>query len=292
MKIIKDIPEMQRLCMEARARGAKITLVPTMGFLHDGHRALLRAGRRGTNAKRRGSGDLLILSIFVNPAQFGPNEDFASYPRDMERDLKIAAEEGCDIVFTPEPSAVYPPGYQTYAEVTEITKGLCGQSRPGHFRGVTTVVLKLFNIVVPHAAVFGEKDFQQFMTIKKMVEDLNLPIEIIGVETVREADGLAMSSRNAYLSPEDRRAASSIPRALDAAKEAALSSAATAAILKKAKKIIENEPQIVIEYAKVCDPVGLWELGELDHIEKNARLLVAVRIGKTRLIDNCLLTAK
>lgn len=281
MKIIKDIPEMQRLCMDARSRGAKIAFVPTMGFLHDGHRALLAVGRS--------RGALLVLSIFVNPAQFGPKEDFASYPRDMERDLATASQEGVDVVFTPEASSMYPPGYQTYAEVTEITKGLCGESRPGHFRGVATVVLKLFNIVVPHAAIFGEKDFQQLVAIKRMVEDINLPIEIIGVETKREADGLAMSSRNAYLSHEDRRAAASIPRALDAAKEAARNSAAASAIIEKAKKIIEKEPQAVIEYIRVCDPESLMEL---DHIEKNARLLVAVRIGGTRLIDNCPLTNK
>ncbi len=281
MKIIKDIHEMQSLSLEARAKGAKVAFVPTMGFLHDGHRALLKAGRA--------KGDLLVLSIFVNPAQFGPKEDFASYPRDMERDLEIAVEEATDVVFAPEPSAIYPSGYQTYVEVTEVTKGLCGEKRPGHFRGVATVVLKLFNIVVPHAAVFGEKDFQQLVAIKRMAKDLNLPIEIVGVETVREADGLAMSSRNSYLAPEDRRAASSIPRALDAAKEAARNNADVATIIEKAKKIIEKEPQAVIEYIKVCDPE---DLSELDRIEKDARLLVAVRLGKTRLIDNCLLTNK
>ncbi|MBI5971271.1 MAG: pantoate--beta-alanine ligase [Deltaproteobacteria bacterium] len=281
MKTIKDISVMQRLCLDARARGDAIALVPTMGFLHDGHRALLRAGRT--------RGDILVLSIFVNPAQFGPKEDYASYPRDMERDLKIAEEAGADIVFTPEPSSVYPPGYQTYAEVTELTKGLCGASRPGHFRGVATIVLKLFNIVFPHAAIFGEKDFQQLITIKKMVNDLNLPIEIIGVETAREADGLAMSSRNSHLNPKERLAASSIPRALMAAKKAARNGATAKTIIEKAKKIMEKEPQAVIEYISVCDPVALRELA---HVEKTARLLVAVRIGKTRLIDNCLLTAE
>ncbi len=280
MKIIKDISMMQRFCLDARARGDTIAFVPTMGYLHDGHRTLLQVGRT--------KGDILVLSIFVNPAQFGPKEDYASYPRGLERDLKIAEEAGTDIVFTPEPSAVYPPGYQTYVEVTELTKGLCGAHRPGHFKGVATVVLKLFNIVVPHTAILGKKDFQQFVTIKSLVEDLNLPIKIVGVETVREADGLAMSSRNAYLSPPERKAASSIPRALEAAAEAVSCGAASGEIIKKVKKIIEKEPQAVIEYISICDPEGLKEL---DYIEKNAQILIAVRIGKARLIDNCLLTA-
>lgn len=270
---------MQALSLEARSRGEQIAFVPTMGYLHDGHRELLKAGRA--------RGGLLILSIFVNPAQFGPKEDYGSYPKDLERDMKTAGEAGTDIVFTPGPSAVYPPGYQTYVEVTEITKGLCGQSRPGHFRGVATVVLKLFNIVMPHVAIFGKKDFQQLVTIKRLVLDLNLLIDIVGIETVREADGLAMSSRNSYLGPVERQAAASIPRALEAAKEAASIGVASAGIMAKVKKIIEKEPQAVIEYVKVCDPDTLEEL---EYIGKNAQLLIAVRIGRARLIDNCLLT--
>src|SRR5574337_811494 len=188
MKVIENILEMKAFAESARAKGQKIALVPTMGFLHDGHRELLKTGRR--------LGDVLVLSIFVNPTQFGPKEDFKTYPRDFEKDSKIAAECGVDCIFAPKAGAMYPEGYQTFVEVTEASKYLCGASRPGHFRGVATVVLKLFNIVMPHKAIFGKKDFQQLVVIRRLVEDLNLGVEVIGAETVREPDGLAMSSRN------------------------------------------------------------------------------------------------
>src|SRR5487761_1329359 len=196
MQIINHPDEMARWSDAARARGERIALVPTMGFLHDGHMTLMRQGRARADA--------LVASIFVNPTQFGPNEDLARYPRDFERDLAMLETVPVDIVFAPEASAMYSADAETWVEVTGVTRGLCGPFRPGHFRGVTTVVAKLFNIVKPHLAVFGEKDFQQLRAIERMVTDLNFDLEILPVPIVREKDGLAMSSRNAYLSPDER----------------------------------------------------------------------------------------
>ena len=279
MKIIKDISEMQRLAVETRMAGRTISLVPTMGFLHAGHKELLRVAR--------GKHGLLILSIFVNPAQFGPNEDYKTYPRDLDADLKAARAAGVDCVFTPRPEDMYPDGFQTYTQVETLSRHLCGEARAGHFKGVATVVLKLFNITMPHATVFGKKDYQQFVLIRRMALDLNLDVEVIGVDTVREADGLAMSSRNSYLDANERCAAVCIPRALDEGRSA-LSEAETKAqaIIHRVKKIIENEPLAVVEYVKVCDTDTLEGV---DRVESSAMLLLAVRIGKTRLIDNCLL---
>ncbi|MEK7773492.1 MAG: pantoate--beta-alanine ligase [Deltaproteobacteria bacterium] len=277
MEIIEDLRQMRSFSSGSRDRGLRAVLVPTMGYLHDGHRELLRIGRR--------SGDILILSIFVNPAQFGPKEDFISYPRDMERDLKAARECGADVVFTPKREDIYPAGYGTYAEVEGLSARLCGASRPGHFRGVATVVLKLFNITLPRSAVFGRKDFQQLLIIRKMVEDFNLGVEIIGVDTVREPDGLAMSSRNAYLSVEEREAARCVPASLEEAKEEFEKGVRdTSAIMEKVKKIIEKEPLAVIDYIKICDGATLEDI---DHMEGGAHLFVAVRIGRARLMDNC-----
>ncbi|MBI5236293.1 MAG: pantoate--beta-alanine ligase [Deltaproteobacteria bacterium] len=278
MKIIEDISEMQSLAGSARGAGTAITLVPTMGFLHAGHEELLRVAR--------GKAGFLILSIFVNPAQFGPNEDYKTYPRDMDADIKVALSSGVDCVFAPRPEEMYPDGFQTYTQVERLSMGLCGEARPGHFKGVATVVLKLFNIVMPHVAVFGKKDYQQFVLIRRMVRDLNLDVEVVGVETVRESDGLAMSSRNSYLDADERKAAVCIPRALDEARSA-LSGEDAQAVIRMVKKNIENEPLAVIEYIKVCDKDTLQAL---DRIEAGAMLLLAVRIGKTRLIDNCLFT--
>jgi pantoate--beta-alanine ligase len=193
MNIITSPGEMTRYAESARQSGARIALVPTMGFLHDGHLTLMREGRRQSS--------VLVASIFVNPTQFGPGEDFARYPRNFERDCAMLETVPVDVVFAPEPAAMYSPDAQTWVDAGEITDGLCGAHRPGHFRGVTTVVAKLFNIVKPHIAVFGEKDFQQLRAIQKMVRDLNFDVEILPVPIVREKDGLAMSSRNAYLSP-------------------------------------------------------------------------------------------
>ncbi|MBI5886354.1 MAG: pantoate--beta-alanine ligase [Deltaproteobacteria bacterium] len=282
MKLFKDIQGMRRYTKEARARGAIVAFVPTMGHLHAGHGELMAAASA--------AGDITVLSIFVNPMQFGPHEDFNTYPRTLEQDLKTAEAAGVDAVYVPDIAQIYPRGYQTFVTVEELTKTLCGEARPGHFRGVTTVVLKLFNIVAPHKAVFGIKDFQQYIVVRRMVQDLNLDIEIIGVETVREKDGLAMSSRNSYLDRDERKAARCIPRAFDEVNAAFFGEIReSATLINIAKKIIENEPLAVVEYIAVCDNETL---AEVEHIEGAARLMLAVRIGRTRLIDNCLLEKK
>lgn len=276
---------MREFSAAASGRGFPPVLVPTMGFLHDGHRELLKVGRR--HCVLPGGFRPLVLSIFVNPSQFGPSEDFSTYPRDLERDLEAARSEGVDVVFTPSVNGMYPEGFQTFVEVTELSAPLCGRFRPGHFRGVATVVLKLFNIVAPAIAVFGKKDYQQLLVIKRMVEDLNVGVDIVGVDTVREPDGLAMSSRNAYLSAEERRAALCVPRSLDAARKAfGAGEAAATAIVEKMKKIIEKEPSAVIEYIDIRDASTL---APVERVEGGALVALAVRIGKTRLIDNCLL---
>lgn len=275
-RVVTSISDMREASNEARSKGKTIVLVPTMGYLHDGHRELLRKGRA--------EGGLLVMSVFVNPAQFGPGEDLASYPRDLDRDLKTASEEGVDIVFAPEAEEMYPPRFRTWVEVEGLSDKLCGASRPGHFRGVATVVLKLFNAVQPQKAVFGLKDFQQFRIIRKMASDLDLPVELIGVETVREPDGLAMSSRNSYLTPGERRAALVLPASLRAAREAVDAGVRESReIIEKVKKIMEREPLAVIEYVKVCDGETLEDSGEAG---SGSVLLIAVKIGKARLIDN------
>ena len=280
LRVIKTVKEMQEASIGARANGAAIVLVPTMGFLHDGHRALLKRGRA-----REG---LLVLSIFVNPSQFGPKEDLSAYPRDLEADLRMAEEEGVDIAFVPDASEIYPEGYSTWVEVAGLSDKLCGASRPGHFRGVATVVLKLFNSVLPDKAVFGRKDFQQLCIIKRMAADLDLRVEIIGVDTVREPDGLAMSSRNSYLTPEERRAASVIPAAIEEARRAvAGGEREVTEIIKKCKNIIEKERLAVVDYIKVCHQESL---DEVDEARQGSVLFLAVRIGRARLIDNAILS--
>ncbi len=278
MDVIESVAEMRLWSSDALKKGERIVLVPTMGFLHDGHRELLRTG------KKAAMGGRLVLSVFVNPAQFGPTEDYDKYPRDAGRDLSVAGQEGVDAVFMPKAEDMYPPGYETYVEVEGLSGRLCGRSRPGHFRGVATVVLKLFNAVKPHAAVFGKKDYQQLSIIKKMVKDLDLDIEIIGVETVRERDGVAVSSRNSYLGAEERRAAACVPRALDEAEAGfGVGARIAAEIVESMKKIIEKEPLAVIEYIEVVDPDTLESLSR---VTGGALVAVAVRIGKARLIDN------
>src|SRR5512144_1698869 len=210
MRISESPGDMQALSRAARAAGQTIALVPTMGYLHDGHASLMREGRR--------RGDLLVASIFVNPAQFGAGEDFDAYPRDLERDARIAGDAGVDMIFAPRASDMYPAGYQTWVDVERLTLPLCGASRPGHFRGVTTVVCKLLNIVMPHVALFGKKDYQQLAVIRKMAADLNMAVDIVGMPIVREPDGLAMSSRNTYLSPAERASALCLSRALGEAR--------------------------------------------------------------------------
>jgi len=281
MNVITDLTQMQSRCLAERQQGRRIAFVPTMGYLHEGHAALLREGRR--------RGDLLALSIFVNPTQFGPQEDLDRYPRDLQRDLQVARDAGVDLVWTPTPAQVYPPGYATYVNVEGLTEVLCGASRPGHFRGVTTVVCKLFNVVQPHVAVFGEKDFQQLAVIRRMATDLNLPVEIVGLPTVREVDGLALSSRNVYLSPQQRCQALSLSRGLALARQlVAAGSRDSTAILAAVRTLIEAQTEARIDYLQICHRETLREQSVVD---ADSVLLLAVFIGKTRLIDNGVLLA-
>lgn len=257
-----------------------MALVPTMGYFHEGHTGLM------TYARKRC--DILVVSIFVNPLQFGPKEDFAHYPRDMKRDRSLAGKAGVDILFCPSAAEMYPAGFQTQVEVEHLTQPLCGQNRPGHFRGVTTVVAKLFNIVQPHEAVFGFKDYQQWLAIRRMVTDLNMEIKVTGRPIVREKDGLAMSSRNTYLSPVQREAACSLSRSLSLAQEMVAQGEKKADRIKKSvTRCISSQQGMRIEYVSLCHPETLVE----QHTVSDKTLLaLAVHIGKTRLIDNCLLS--
>lgn len=279
MEIISDLKQMQRLCSDLRREGKRIAFVPTMGYLHEGHLSLLRAGRE--------RGDVLVLSIFVNPTQFGPNEDLDAYPRDLQRDLDMARSAGTDLVWTPTPQQIYPDGYATYVNVEGLTEVLCGASRPGHFRGVTTVVCKLFNVVQPHVALFGQKDFQQLAVIRRMTLDLNLPVEILGMPIVREADGLAMSSRNVYLTPEQRQQALVLSRAIATAQEMARGGVTDCGkILDALQSLIEAQPDARVDYLQICHQSTLREQARVDG---DSVLLLAVFVGKTRLIDNSFL---
>ncbi|TYO99637.1 pantothenate synthetase [Geothermobacter ehrlichii] len=277
MQIIRSVQQMQQRCLTARQAGKRIAFVPTMGWLHEGHLSLLREGRR--------RGDLLVLSIFVNPTQFGQNEDFDSYPRDLERDAALARDVGVDLIFAPEAADMYPRGYQTFVDVEgAMTSVLCGASRPGHFRGVTTVVTKLFTIVQPHVALFGQKDFQQLAVIRRMTADLNLPVEIVGMPIVREPDGLAMSSRNVYLTDEQRRQALVLYRALcEARRLVAGGRTDSAGIVESLRAMIEAEPETRIDYVEICHQATLERQRTVD---ADSVLLLAVFVGKTRLIDN------
>jgi len=270
---------MQETSLSARENGLRVAFVPTMGYLHDGHASLMREGRR--------RGELLVASIFVNPAQFGAGEDFESYPRDLERDSALAAGAGVDIIFAPSAREMYPAGYQTWVDVERLSLPLCGANRPGHFRGVTTVVAKLFNAVLPHVALFGRKDYQQLAVIRRMVADLNFPVEIVGMPIVREADGLAMSSRNAYLSPEERGSALCLSRAIIRARELYRQGIVRVDELREeSRKIMADEPAVVIEYLEFRDGETLEEVTTAG---SRTLLALAVRIGTTRLIDNCIL---
>ncbi len=253
-----------------------VGFVPTMGYLHEGHLSLVRRARRECAS--------VVVSIFVNPTQFGPNEDLDAYPRDLERDLRLLADLDVDLVWTPTPEVMYPSGYQTWVTVEELTKPLEGAMRPGHFRGVTTVVTKLFNGVQPQKAYFGQKDAQQATVIRRMTADLNFPIEIVVCPTVREPDGLAMSSRNTYLNPEERRAATVLYRALSAAKKAYENGERDAETLRRImRETIEAEPLARLQYVSCAD---YETLEELDRVTGKTLLSMAVFIGKTRLIDN------
>ncbi len=262
-----------------RATGADIVLVPTMGFLHKGHLSLMRMARA-----RAGAGGKVIASIFVNPTQFGPGEDLDSYPRDEERDLALLRDAGVDAVFIPDVPEVYDPKAQTIVETTELSRVLIGKLRPGHFRGVATVVTKLFNIIRPDAAVFGEKDFQQLAVIRTMVRDLDMEIEIIGGAIAREADGLAMSSRNVRLSPADRAAAPVLARALDQAAEMAPSGVTASRLRSHVRAMLEAEPRAQVQSVDIRDAVTLDTI--VGPLTRPAVILLAVKFGQVFLIDN------
>jgi pantoate--beta-alanine ligase len=281
LTIVRDPGEMQAIANDLRAAGKRIGFVPTMGYLHDGHASLIRAARQRSDA--------VVLSIFVNPTQFGPNEDLDKYPRDFERDERIAAREGADYVFYPEARTMYGEGYQTYVTVEEITRSHCGVSRPVHFRGVATVCTKLFNIVLPHEAFFGQKDYQQCAVMRRMVTDLNMNLDIVVQPTVRESDGLAMSSRNAYLNADERKQALCLYESLQLAKNMVESGEADTDKIRAAMRVnIEKAPAARIDYVSIADTDTLEELSV---IRNQAVALLAVFFGKTRLIDNEVLTA-
>lgn len=272
---MRTITEVREYVVGQRARGARIGLVPTMGYFHAGHLELMR--RAG------GAGYTVVVSIFVNPTQFGPGEDYERYPRDLARDAQMAQTAGADVLFVPEAAEMYPSGYGTYVQVEGVSEGLCGAARPGHFRGVATVVCKLFNIVQPEAAFFGQKDYQQVMVIKRMAADLNLPVAITVVPTVREADGLAMSSRNTYLSPEERRQALALYQALRLGERLIKSGERRAAAVETALREGLQKPGVRLDYAEVR---RAGDLARVEVIEDDAVLLVAAWVGQTRLIDN------
>jgi pantoate--beta-alanine ligase len=276
MRVLREGAALRALIEDRRRDGARVALVPTMGYLHDGHLSLLRHAR--------GLADLLVMSSFVNPTQFGPNEDLARYPRDEAGDLAKAAASGADIVFAPDAASMYPPGYQTFVEVRALSAPLCGEKRPGHFAGVASVVAKLFHLAQPHVAVFGQKDYQQLAIIRRMVRDLDFGIEIVGCPIVREADGLAMSSRNAYLSPDERAAARCLSRGLAAAEARyAAGERSAAALVAAATDVIRATPAARIDYVELRDGDSL---DAIDAVTRPAVLALAVFIGKTRLIDN------
>jgi pantoate--beta-alanine ligase len=279
MRIIERVSAMQRWSETERRQGRRIALVPTMGALHQGHLSLVRDARR--------RGDRLVVSLFVNPTQFAPGEDFAAYPRDFERDRRLLDDEGVDVLFHPAVEEVYPDGFDTRIEIKELSAPLCGASRSGHFIGVATVVAKLFNIVCPHVAIFGCKDYQQLQIIRRLVRDLNFDIEIVGHPIVREPDGLAMSSRNAYLNPEERKAALCLYGSLGCAEELIRrGERRRAAIVDAVRGEIARQPLARIDYVSLCDAESLREI---ETITDPALLALAVRIGKARLIDNVIL---
>jgi pantoate--beta-alanine ligase len=279
MQVIRKIKEMQAISDRLRSEGKRIGLVPTMGYLHEGHLSLVR--------KAKALSDAVVVSIFINPTQFGPGEDFGRYPRDEEGDKAKLEAEGADFLFVPEGDEMYPPRYQTYVEVTEVSKGLCGDFRPWHFKGVTTIVAKLFNIVKPHSAVFGEKDYQQLLVIKRMVEDLNFDIEIIPGILIREEDGIAMSSRNAYLSPENRKKATILFRSLMKAKASFESGENQASILCRAvEDSLESASGISVQYVEIRD-AGTLE--KIEVVNRPAVIALAAIVGGVRLIDNIIL---
>jgi len=280
MERINNMNDMQLLSRNIRNKGKTIGFVPTMGFLHQGHLSLI--------SKAKAENDTCIVSVFVNPTQFGPHEDFSAYPRDLERDAGLAENAGADVIFCPTGAEIYPEDYRTFVEVTELSAILCGQNRPAHFRGVTTIVAILFNIVMPDRAYFGQKDAQQAFIISRMVTDLKMNIEMKIVPTVREADGLAMSSRNSYLSSDQRKAATVLFRSLVHGRDLYRAGQTDPLILRQEMiRMIKAEQLAVIDYVELVDPDTFAAVGP----QSTCYLaLMAVRIGKTRLIDNLLFT--
>ncbi len=274
MKTASTVKEVRALVKEWKAQGLTVGLVPTMGFLHEGHASLIKRAHE--------ENDRVVVSDFVNPTQFGPNEDLESYPRDFERDCKLCEEMGADLVFHPEPSEMYHDRH-TYVTIDTLSETLCGVTRPIHFRGVCTVVSKLFNIVTPDRAYFGEKDAQQLAIIRKMVLDLNFDIEIIGCPIVREEDGLAKSSRNTYLSADERKAALCLSRAIKKGQEVISTGCSSESVLSSMKDVINAEPLARIDYVSMVDAL---DMQPVEKVEKDVLVAMAVYIGKTRLIDN------
>jgi pantoate--beta-alanine ligase len=281
MEMAKTIKSVRALVQAARGQGKKIGLVPTMGALHIGHVSLIEAAARQT--------DFVVVSIFVNPTQFGPGEDLQEYPRPFEQDLRICREQGVDVVFAPTPAEMYPGENFTWVTVEKLTESLCGQFRPGHFRGVATVCAKLFNIVQPDVAFFGQKDAQQAVVIRRMVADLDMPLAIVVCPTVREPDGLAMSSRNQYLSPSQRKDAAYIYKSLQKSRQMIEAGEKdTAKITAEMRKILNQVPSMKIEYVSIVDAQTLQSV---DRIAGEVLAAVAVKIGSPRLIDNILVDA-
>ena len=269
---------MKEFSEEQRKKGKIIGFIPTMGYLHEGHLSLMKIAKKNC--------DLIIVSIYVNPTQFGPNEDLSKYPRDFERDKKLCEEVGVDVIFYPSDKEMYPGGYLTFVKVEKMSEKLCGVTRPIHFRGVTTIVLKLFEIVKPHKAYFGLKDYQQFVIVKKMMDDLNLDVEMIGCPIIREEDGLAMSSRNVYLNPEKRKQATVLSKSLQKSKKLFFEGYTDAEKLKKNIKDTISKTSGKIDYVEILNPNTLENVKK---ISKGDVIALAVFFGKTRLIDNVIL---
>lgn len=284
MRLVRSVKAMQKLALQWKRSGARVGFVPTMGFLHEGHASLMRRAR-----KQVGPHGIVVASIFVNPTQFAPNEDLAKYPRDLERDKRICSEATVDFLFVPEASEIYPidPPHSTFVIEESVSLGMEGASRPTHFRGVATVVAKLFNITLPDVAIFGSKDFQQAAVIKRMVRDLNVPVKIIVAPTIRETDGLAMSSRNKYLSAEERPQALALWQAIQEARRlVARRTIATDTLKKTLRSQIETNPSAKLDYIEFFDRDNLKPVTKA---EKGIQMALAVFVGKTRLIDNALL---
>ena len=278
MKIVGIVKEVREQVKEWKKQGLSVGFVPTMGYLHEGHKSLMDAARKGN--------DKVVVSIFVNPMQFGPTEDLATYPRDLDHDAALCESAGVDLIFHPEAEEMYEKDFCSFVDMTGLTEGLCGKTRPIHFRGVCTVVNKLFNIVTPDHAYFGQKDGQQLAVIKRMVRDLNMDIEIVGCPIVREEDGLAKSSRNTYLSHEERKAALILSKTVALGKELAKTEKDANKVVEAMKKNIETEPLAKIDYVEAVDALSM---APVEKLEGTCMLAMAVYIGKTRLIDNTLI---